>query len=256
MTLTLWAFCIRNLKVILRQRYISHQQGYRHHLLGVGHRFCVCWWSWRPQEIYLFSFVHTRNTMLVSPEDHQLGNSVGKFWPQLPKGSRIIRASWGVVHKNFQTSRKCFPHNSQRSECVIQLLDTGKKGGVAYVSSIISLSSGWLLTLPSPLLIGPWNSFFTRPRPFLHIQSRWNPLKSNQRADSTSPSPSACWCMERYVVIVQPSSTASVGPHRDPALWRTQSNKTLLFGTMTQISQFFSVVHFLFHMEGIHIKST
>ena len=38
---TVHVHCIRILKVI-RQRYISHQQNYRHHLLDVEHGFCIC----------------------------------------------------------------------------------------------------------------------------------------------------------------------------------------------------------------------
>ena len=47
--------------------------------------------------------------------------SLGQIWPQLLNGSRIIRAAWGVVHENFPTSRKWFPHNSQRCERAIIL---------------------------------------------------------------------------------------------------------------------------------------
>ena len=37
-------------------------------------------------------------------------------WAALLTKSRIIGASWGVVHENFPTSRKCFPHYFQRCE--------------------------------------------------------------------------------------------------------------------------------------------
>ena len=47
---------------------------------------------------------------------HQLGNSVIRNWSELPNGSSIITASWGVIHANLPTSRKCFPHNFQRCE--------------------------------------------------------------------------------------------------------------------------------------------
>ena len=137
-TATVHVHCVRNLKVILRQRYISHQQDYWNHLLGVEQRFLVYWRSWMPQGIYLFSFVHSKQHLdrwwliilywvklsgrskllpcgplcscasLVNNTSIQQSNSVTKIWPKLPKGSRIIRASWGVVHENFLTSHKMF----------------------------------------------------------------------------------------------------------------------------------------------------
>ena len=94
---------------------------------GPGDNEMPCQW-WRSLRVFPTATVHVHCVRLhpfwfwcswASLVNHRSTGQLCKIWPQLPNGSRIIRASWGVVHHNFTTLRKCFPHNHQRCENTI-----------------------------------------------------------------------------------------------------------------------------------------